>query len=116
MPWSTGPRRPKQRALSPSDPRTPSRRTIYGITPREQDAIKAAQGNRCPGCLRTNPGPDGWALDHDHSHEACNGRGCRKCVGGILCQPDNKVLAFARDDPATLERLAAYLRAQRIPR
>jgi hypothetical protein len=112
MPWKKAPHRPKQRVLGPTDSRAPSRRTIYGITPNEQDAILVHQGGKCAGCGTTAPGGIGWCVDHDHACRFCAGAGCRRCVRGILCSPCNHALGDARDAPATLRSLADYLERQ----
>jgi len=108
MPWKTVGRL-KQRSLGPSDPRTPTRHTTFGITAGEFAAILAAQGGRCAGCGTTTPGGVGWSLDHDHTCAYCSGAGCRRCVRSILCPWCNNCLAQARDNPETLRRLADYL-------
>lgn len=58
-----------------------------------------------------------WAVDHDHYLASLHGhdarRGCQRCFRGILCKGCNLMLGWARDEPATLERGAAYVRAAR---
>lgn len=49
-----------------------------------------------------------YCLDHDHT--CCPGdRSCGKCARGLVCQPCNKMLAFAKDNPTTLMQGAIYL-------
>ena len=75
----------------------------YGITPDEFDGMLGAQGGRCAnqGCATTEPGHQGFHVDHDHG----NGR-----VRGLLCGHCNKALGFARDNPAILLGLVGYLK------
>ncbi len=78
-------------------------RQRHGLTEDDFVAIVEAQGGKCV-CGSLDP----VAIDHDH--RCCPGKyGCRRCVRGILCQPCNSILAFARDSPHTLRRLADYL-------
>lgn len=72
----------------------------YGITVQEKDALFAAQGERCAGCLSDKPHSRGWHVDHSHD----DGR-----VRGILCARCNHTLGHAKDNPETLRRLADYL-------
>lgn len=51
-------------------------------------------------------------VDHDHELEALHGhpgRGCPRCVRGLLCEHCNKLLGFSRDSVAILLRAVAYL-------
>ena len=72
------------------------------------------QGGRCAICGRFMPTP---VIDHDHElarlHPHPVNSYCVRCVRGILCGHCNTVLGFARDDPDTLERAAAYVRLSR---
>jgi len=70
----------------------------YGVGKAEATAILERQSGLCPGCqsdIRE-------AFDIEHCHDT--GR-----VRGLMCHPCNKALAFARDRPDTLRRLADYL-------
>ena len=50
----------------------------------------------------------GVQLDHDHS--CCPlGRSCANCRRGLACQPCNKLIGLARDDPDRLRRIAGNL-------
>jgi Recombination endonuclease VII len=108
MPWEVK-HRPKQLILGPADSRSPAGHLKYGLHPAEQAALLRAQGGRCLGCGTTMPGGIGWCVDHDHACAFCEGKGCRRCVRGILCNPCNNALANARDNPVTLRSLADYL-------
>jgi len=86
-------RRPRQRVLGPADSRAPIRRRAHGLTPAEQDALRAAQDGRCAICRRPEPR---LVIDHDHRH--CPGRiGCRQCVRGYLCNTCNSALGWLGD-------------------
>lgn len=70
----------------------------YGITIRDRNRLLRGQGYRCAGCRKKKDGH--WHTDHCHR----TGR-----VRGVLCRPCNLALGFAKDQPATLRRLATYL-------
>jgi hypothetical protein len=93
----------------------PSRRDYangynFGLSSAERAAMLEAQGGRCPICLRDEPGPKGWHLDHDHRFDKKDRRGHR----AVLCCYCNPGLGCFRDDPDALERAAAYLRSHRL--
>lgn len=97
------PPRPRQRILGPTDSRAPIRRTAHGLTPGEQDALRAAQGGLCAICGRA-----GQRLQVDHDHRHCPGtEGCRACVRGALCPRCNTHLGGIgdRNIPALLRYL-----------
>lgn len=73
----------------------------YGITAEEYDGMLKAQDGRCRGCPRTPE--EAGTLHVDHCHKTGRNR-------GLLCGDCNRVLGLVRDEPETLERLAAYLR------
>jgi hypothetical protein len=76
----------------------------YGITLIEYEAMLKKQRGRCAICRKKPSGR--WGTLHvDHCHKT--GR-----VRGLLCHRCNSsLLPAANDDPAVLERAAAYLRA-----
>jgi hypothetical protein len=63
-----------------------------GISQFARDAIFALQDDRCGICGTTEPGDQGWHLDHAHecdsSHKPENY--CVKCVRGLLCLNCNR--------------------------
>lgn len=85
----------------------------HGLSTGIIAGMAAAQGGNCPLCLR--PLPAVPVVDHDHALEALHGhlsgRGCPRCVRGLLCDHCNKMLGFARDDTQTLYRAIVYLMA-----
>jgi hypothetical protein len=106
----------KERALNYQKSRDPAklkiiqRRSVlkrkYGLTLEAWDAMFEAQGKLCIVCDTSEPrSKAGWQVDHCHVSGA---------VRGILCSPCNLMLGLAEDDPSTLERAAAYLRASKL--
>lgn len=101
------PKRPKQRPLGPWDARSPSRRTSHGLTPREQDALKAAQNHCCAICLEPDA-PGDAALEIDHDHAIAPGKyGTRASIRGAVCGRCNRALVWF-DRHA--ERIITYTR------
>lgn len=82
----------------------------HGITEQQYDELFASQGGGCAICGTTDPGPNSWGIDHDHS---CCGDDvryrCGKCVRGILCAACNTGIGHLRDDPDRLIAAALYL-------
>ena len=72
----------------------------YGLTARDLDALRSAQGDRCAVC--GSDGPE--HLDHDHQ----TGR-----VRQLLCQRCNNGLGLFKDDPAVLRAAADYVEHHR---
>jgi Recombination endonuclease VII len=70
----------------------------YGLTPKEHEAKKIAQNNRCAICSRLLDAPH-----TDHNHET-------QKVRGLLCVNCNTGLGRFMDDPLILEAAAKYLR------
>jgi hypothetical protein len=81
----------------------------YNITILDYDKIKEFQGGKCAICQRATGQQRALAVDHDHSCCKQNGS-CGHCVRGLLCSHCNKMLGFARDDPAMFIRAIDYLR------
>jgi hypothetical protein len=72
----------------------------YGLTLWEWENFGHAQEWKCPGCGLFNRGGGHLVIDHCHSTGT---------VRGLLCHSCNITLGWARDNPRTLRRLAAYL-------
>ena len=72
----------------------------YGLTPRQYEWLGHAQAWRCLGCDAFTR--NGHHLRIDHCHET-------GVVRGLLCHSCNISLGWARDNPKTLRKLAAYL-------
>ena len=72
----------------------------YGISVREVERLKAAQGGLCPIC-KTRFAEH---VDHDHA----TGR-----VRAILCEPCNGFLGAFNDDPQLIRAAIDYLEQQR---
>lgn len=83
----------------------------YGLKPGDYQRLYEAQGGKCGFCGRATGQRKRLAVDHDH--KCCPTLpACGKCVRGLACQTCNKIGfgRIARDDPAVLDRGAAYLR------
>jgi hypothetical protein len=73
----------------------------YGLTPESYDELFASQDYACVGCgTAESVGDRPWHIDHEHR---------TNIVRGILCKRCNLTLGHAKDNPATLRKLAAYL-------
>lgn len=81
----------------------------FGLTREAFDALFAAQGNCCAICGGTNPGPNFWAVDHDHACCPSSDKTCGQCVRGILCMACNHGIGSLRDDSKRLRAAADYL-------
>lgn len=80
----------------------------FGITPEQYEHIKDAQGGRCAICQIATGLTKALAIDHNHEH--CGKEaGCPSCIRGLLCSSCNKMLGFARDNPAIFQRAVDYL-------
>ena len=73
---------------------------VYGLPPGMYDRIYEAQGRKCAICHRARGLKKKLSTDHDHE---------TGLVRGLLCQGCNKLLGFARDDPAFFHRATIYL-------
>lgn len=105
--------RRRPRPVPGDGPRGMPRGDLYGYRPGEAEAIIRSQDGRCLICGEV---PNQWAVDHDHALALLHGHargGCRKCVRGLICQPCNSMLGFARDNPDILEAGANYIRVSR---
>lgn len=78
---------------------SPAQRYTYGLTVGEADALVNRYSGRCYIC--SEPGRD---VDHDH----VTGK-----VRGFLCNPCNRMLGSAYDDPGILRSGATYLEEAR---
>lgn len=74
----------------------------FGITPEQAEALLVRAAGCCEAC--GDPLDDAVGVCIDHCHD-------RNAVRGVLCAPCNRAAGHAKDDPARLDRLAAYLRA-----
>jgi len=75
---------------------------LYGLPPDEWDALRREQDGRCAICRDPLEMFKRTHVDHCHA----TGR-----VRGLLCHHCNRGLGCARDSPALLRLMAAYLEA-----
>lgn len=89
------------RTKNPAKIRDRRLRSKYGISLEDRDRMFESQGKCCAVCRSPDPGSYGrWNTDHCHT----TGK-----VRGILCQPCNMALGFARDSVSTLKGMIVYL-------
>lgn len=74
----------------------------YGLDESGLIDLYEQQLGECGGCSRRMPIED-LKIDHCHQHDR---------VRGLLCHNCNVALGLVKDNPRTLENLAAYLREQ----
>lgn len=83
----------------------------YGLTGDEWLALLAAQGWRCPICMKRTGVR--WTTDHDHvpgwKHKSAEQR--RRFVRGVLCAYCNHRRVNSRMGAAEAVRIARYLAA-----
>ena len=89
----------RYRAEHPERFRAIVRKSRYGITQEQWDAMFAAQGSCCSICRRPEPRP-WWHTDHCHGTNT---------VRGILCHHCNLMLGNAKDSVETLRAAIQYL-------
>lgn len=77
------------------------RKSKYGVSPEQFDAMLAAQKEACAICGTKEPKGRG-AFNVDHCHTS-------GVVRGLLCQPCNTALGLFRDDTVLLSRASTYL-------
>ena len=80
----------------------------HGMTREAFDRMLASQGGVCAicGCETERWKPKGWHIDHDHE----TGK-----VRGILCEPCNLMLGFAKDRTSVLRAGAEYVERTKSP-
>jgi hypothetical protein len=88
-------RRPEVRAQA----KARNRKSLYGLTQEDFDALFAAQDGVCAIC-RGPATKKGFVVDHCHD---------TKRVRGIVCHPCNLLIGFAQDDPDRLRAAISYL-------
>lgn len=88
----------------------------YGLTDADLVALRGAQRGkdgkvhcRCGRVVGVTKEPN---VDHWHGCPHCSGKGCRRCVRGLLCGPCNTFLGYIGDDPAALYALAWHVVAR----
>ena len=86
--------------------RTSGLRRFYHITPRQWDALYAAQGGVCAIGGSACRG----LLMVDHRHGLVKSVGLRASVWGLLCRKHNLGLSHFADSPAELRQAIKYLK------
>jgi hypothetical protein len=101
----------EHRARNQEKTRASARRSVrlslYGEAGLDLAPRLAAQGGACAICGTTEPGKRGWCLDHDHRLPGKDPRAHR----AVLCRCCNSAIGLLRDDPALMEKAAAYVLA-----
>ena len=73
----------------------------FGLTPDTHADLFKSQGCVCAACGSPDPGAkSGWHTDHNHDTNR---------LRGILCQPCNRALGYAKEDIHRLRSLALYV-------
>lgn len=95
------------RAYRETTPR-PLGYTRHGLTDESFDELMRTQSFACAICQQSITSKTATV---DHDHECCSGTwSCGECVRGLLCRACNSGLGHLRDDLATVEAAARYLR------
>jgi hypothetical protein len=82
------------------------RKTKYGATVEQLDALRKKQNSLCVGCLAT-------LTDNKECVDHCHKTGI---VRGLLCDSCNVSIGRLGDNPETLRRLADYLESHHLRR
>lgn len=90
--------------------RLSSVRRLYGLSETDLSALLAAQRGRCA-CGRRMNVTKAANVDHWHGCPHCAGKGCRRCVRGLLCGPCNTYLGYIGDKPSSLLGLLWHVQA-----
>jgi hypothetical protein len=84
-------------------------KSTFGLSPEDYQWLLDVQGGRCAIC-RVLPRVRRFAVDHQHGHDACGGKGCPLCVRGLICAPCNsELLTAARHSVQILRNAVEYL-------
>lgn len=83
-------------------------REKYGLYFVDRKNMWLEQGKTCYLCWELLAFEDSH-VDHDHTHKACNGNGCRHCVRGLAHQSCNQLIGFANDNEAKIHLIADNL-------
>jgi hypothetical protein len=85
-------------------------RAKYNLTAEQYFDLFEKQEGLCAICV--NPASPGRLLDVDHDHQCCEGNmSCGDCIRGLLCSSCNGALGFVKDNPDTIMKMMAYLKA-----
>lgn len=81
--------------------RASSVRRLYGLSETDLAALLKHQHGRCA-CGRRMNVTKAANVDHWHGCPHCGGKGCRRCVRGLLCGPCNTYLGYIGDRRSAL--------------
>lgn len=85
-------------------------KSYYNITVEEWNILLKSQNYLCAIC-KSPYSEQRERLSVDHDHSCCvNNKSCGKCIRGLVCQPCNKMLGFARDSTIILQSAIDYLK------
>lgn len=88
--------------------RLASVRKYYKLSPEHFSFLEAQANGHCIICKKS---VKSLVVDHDHSHHPVTpSYGCPLCVRGLICANCNIAMGVVRDNPETLDNMAAYLR------
>jgi hypothetical protein len=87
-------------------------RRKYQITLDDYNKMREAQNNRCAICDITEAEMrDDIYFCVDHDHKCCPAhKSCGKCVRGLLCNPCNALVGFAKENIEVLLKTIEYLK------
>lgn len=91
----------RQSPTTPKNRKTEKLKLRYGLTYEQWESIRKAEKYCCMIC-GISEDELGRNLDVDHCHYSGK-------VRGVLCNPCNTILGFARDNPRILRSAAEYL-------
>lgn len=84
-------------------------KSTFGIDEETYQWLYVQQHGKCAIC-RQKPSTKRFSVDHEHKHEECGGKGCPKCVRGLLCSRCNhELLGAAHDSLNILRNAVAYM-------
>lgn len=83
-------------------------REQYGLYFVDRKNMWLEQGKVCYLCWEPLAFEDSH-VDHDHTHKACNGNGCRSCVRGLTHERCNILIGHANDNEAKIHLIADNL-------
>lgn len=96
------------RQHNPSAYRDALLKSRYSVSPSFIDNLLSKQGGRCAICRVQFSDELRPHVDHDHNHCPV-GKGCERCIRGLLCRECNLGLGHFKDSPEALDAAKAYV-------